>query len=110
MARGKKVEPHVASLIRIYLGAGRLSCTQIANELDLAAMTIYRIRFNFDLYNAPYPPSFAKKGRPQAFSPEQQGVSEMSIDAFWLVFAFAVADATGVHSSTFFHCSANDRA
>jgi hypothetical protein len=72
-------------------------------------MTIYRIRLNFDLYNAPYPPSFAKKGWPQAFTPEQQGVSEMSIDAFWLVFAFAIADATGIHSSISFHYLTNDR-
>lgn len=55
MARGKKVEPHVASLISIYLDAGRLSRVQIAKELDLSAMTIYRIRLNYDLYDAPYP-------------------------------------------------------
>jgi transposase len=72
MARGKKVEPHVASLIRIYLDAGRLSCAQIAKELQLSHMTVYRIRLNYDLYNAPYPPSFATKGRPQAFTPEQR--------------------------------------
>jgi transposase len=88
MARGKKVEPHVASLIKIFLDAGRLSCVQIAKELGLSAMTIYRIRLNYDLYNAPYPPSFATKGRPQAFTPEQQAVSLVSIDAFWLVFDF----------------------
>jgi hypothetical protein len=88
MARGKKVEPHVASLIKIYLDAGRLSCVQIAKELGLSSMTIYRIRLNYDLYNAPYPPSVAKKGRPQAFTPEQQAVSQVSIDAFWLLSAF----------------------
>jgi hypothetical protein len=88
MARGKKVEPHVASLIKIYLDAGRLSCVQIAKELGLSSMTIYRIRLNYDLYNAPYPLSVAKKGRPQAFTPEQQAVSQVSIDALWLSFAF----------------------
>ena len=77
MARGKKVEPHVASLIRIYLDAGRLSCVQIAKELGLSAMTIYRIRLTYDLYNAPYPPSFATKGRSQAFTPEQQSVNKV---------------------------------
>jgi hypothetical protein len=53
-----------------------------AKELDLSHMTVYRIRLNYDLYNAPYPPSFATKGRPQAFMPEQQGVSKTPADAF----------------------------
>jgi transposase len=88
MSRGKKLEPHVASLIRIYLDAGRLSCVQIAKELGLSSMTIYRIRLNYDLYNAPYPPSFKTKGRPQAFTPEQQAVSQVSIDALWLTSTF----------------------
>jgi hypothetical protein len=105
MARGKKVEPHVAFLIKIWLDAGRLSCVQIAKELDLAPINIYRIKLNFDLYNAPYPPSIWTKGRPQAFTPEQQAVSGLSMMRSGCGLLLLLLTATDASCGTFFHCS-----
>jgi hypothetical protein len=79
MTRGRRVEGHVGTLIRTYLDAGRLSCTQIARELGLSHMTVYRIRLNYDLFNAPYPPKCVVTGRPQAFTHAQQEVGVTDI-------------------------------
>jgi hypothetical protein len=75
MTRGKRVEPHVATLIRTYLDAAEpLSCVQIAASLSLSHMTVYRIRLNYDLFGTPYPPSCVKRGRPQAFTRAEQDI------------------------------------
>jgi transposase len=78
MAAGKKVEPHVATLIRVLLDdpQGR-SIASIARELHLSRMTIYRIRLAYDLFGTPYAPSFMKTGRPTLLTYEQEGVSEV---------------------------------
>lgn len=56
-----------------------------------------------------YPPSLGVKGRPPAFTPQQQGASEMSIDIPWLIFAVAITHTTNVLCSTFYPCSMSGR-
>ena len=75
MGAGRRLEPHVCSLIKSHLDANT-SCKVIARELRVALSTIYRIRLHYDLFDAPYPPKMVKLGRPQAFTVAQQDVGD----------------------------------
>jgi hypothetical protein len=74
MAPGKRVPPTDTARIRSYLQDSH-SIASIASLMNLSRRTIERLKLNFELFDAPYPPPSAKVGRPPILTEEQQGVS-----------------------------------
>jgi len=73
MPAGKLVEPHEAAMIRRYLRENSLSTQAIANKTPpLSRRTIDRLRLNFQLFDAPYPPLCVTIGRPKKLTYEQE--------------------------------------
>ena len=77
MVAGKRVSPQDTARIRAYLEdtANPRSNREIANLMGVATRTIERLRLNFELFDAPYPPPSAKVGRPCNLNEAQQAVS-----------------------------------
>jgi hypothetical protein len=77
MPAGKRIEPHEAAIIRRYLEETSLTTQAIANKMPpLSKRTIDRLRLNFELFDAPYPPPCAIIGRPKKLTYEQELVGD----------------------------------
>jgi len=50
----------------------------IAEQAEVSAMTVHRMRTSLDLWGEPYPPSIAKIGRPRSLLPVHEEVSVRS--------------------------------
>jgi hypothetical protein len=73
MLAGKHVKPHEAAIIRRYLEETSLSIQAIANKMPpLLRRTIDRLRLNFELFDAPYPPPCVIIGRLKKLTYEQE--------------------------------------
>jgi hypothetical protein len=77
MPPGKRVSVRDTARIRSYLEDTEtpLSVGAIADLMGPSRRTIERLKLNFELFNAPYPPPSAKVGRPPILTDDQQGVS-----------------------------------
>jgi transposase len=77
MTPGKRVSVQDTARIRSYLEDTEhpLSVGAIADLMGLSRRTIERLKLNFELFNAPYPPPSARVGRPPILTGDQQGVS-----------------------------------
>ena len=80
MAPGKRVSPQDTTRIRAYLEDTHapLSVGVIAGLMGVSKRTIERLKLNFELFDAPYPPPSARVGRPPILTEDQQGVSYFS--------------------------------
>jgi len=76
MVAGKRLSPQDTARIRAYLNdtAHPRTGTEIANLIGVSTRTIERLRLNFDLFDAPYPPPSARLGRPPTLNAAQQAV------------------------------------
>ena len=77
MVAGKRVSPQDTARIRAYIDdtANPRSNREIGLLMGVSTRTIERLRLNFELFDAPYPPPSAKLGRPATLSEAQQAVS-----------------------------------
>jgi hypothetical protein len=77
MVAGKRVCPQDTARIRAYIEdtANPRSNREIALLMGVSARTIERLRLNFQLFDAPYPPLSVKIGRPTTLNEAQQAVS-----------------------------------
>jgi hypothetical protein len=76
MVAGKRVSPQDTARIRAYIDdtANPRSNREIGLLMGVSTRTIERLRLNFELFDAPYPPPSAKLGRPATLSEAQQAV------------------------------------
>jgi transposase len=76
MVAGKRVSPQDCARIRAYIDdtTNPRSNAEIANLMGVSTRTIERLRLNFELFDAPYPPRTAKVGRPMNLNEAQQAV------------------------------------
>lgn len=76
MVAGRRVGHRETARIRAYLEdtTNPLGIGQIAEIMGVSRRTIERLRLNFELFDAPYPPTTVKLGRPPTLTEEQQGV------------------------------------
>jgi len=79
MVAGKRVSPQDTARIRAYIEdtANPRSNREIALLIGVSTRTIERLRLNFELFDAPYPPPSAKIGRPMNLNEAQQAVSRL---------------------------------
>ena len=79
MVAGKRVSPEKTARIRVYIEdtANPLTNAAIANLMGVSTWTIERLRLNFELYDASYPPTSVKLGRPTTLTEAQQAARHL---------------------------------
>lgn len=77
MVAGKRIAPADTARIRAYIEDAENPRTNgdIATLMGVSKRTVERLRLNFELFDAPYPPPSVKLGRPTILTEAQQGVS-----------------------------------
>ena len=72
---GSRLPLQTCSTIQALLKDTELSSASIANRTGVSKRTIERMRLSYELFDAPYPPSSGRNGRPRALTIEQEQVS-----------------------------------
>lgn len=81
MVAGKRLSPQDTTRIRAYLNdtVHPRTSGEIATIIGVSTRTIERLKLNFDLFNAPYPPVTVRLGRPPTLTEAQQAVRHLHL-------------------------------